>query len=300
MLVSITLPAALVHRDTRRLARFGALLVGHALHTLVRSATGASTRLLAIGVGDTFGAQPRRGIAERRLTLAVAVPAAGQAATPPGQIAARARLAVAVDQAVDAAPIPRVAHLPRALGVVEALDASPAGSITGRPVRRAMAVVQALDAKASAITRRLSRLAAVGVVEALNAHVELVRTMAQRLPRTIARVSAGQRTGREHVVAALVWSTVVRRAALDAHVAFAGGLGGPAVPIDQALSTGAISTVAALPRAVARLTALERRAHEPGKQIERAAFIQVTAGRDGARCDHCDADAEHDSQRPDE
>jgi hypothetical protein len=286
VLVTIALSAALIHGDARRFAGLAALLVGHALDALALGvASGPARRLVAVDVAEAFDTQSRRGVAGGLFRIAVRITGARSPTATAPHVACPAGLAVTVVQALDAAAVSRVAHLARTLAGIDTLDALPTRDVAGRPVRRAMRIDQALDAAPPAIARGVSRLRAVAVADALHAHVELARAAAQRLPRAVARVATAQGAAREHVIAALVRRTVVGRAALDAHVALAGRLGGATVPVDQALAAGATGAKPTFARAIARVSTLERPARQRGKELQRAALIQVAAQRGDAKAE---------------
>jgi hypothetical protein len=246
-------------------------------------ARGAS-RISATPIRGAFDAQARRGLTNGPHGIAVGRARTRHAAAATLHVT-RAVLAVRVLQTVDTAPVPGVAHAARAVARIDTLDTRASGDVTARSVRRAVAVVQTLHAATAALTGRLARLGAIDIGQALNAQVELGRATTRWLARAVAGRGARQRAGGEHAVAALVARAISRGAALDAGVAHTRRLAAAAVRVDQALPAGATGAKSALTGAVARRTALDTRAVDLGKQLERAALIQVAAASGHAQAE---------------
>src|SRR5690606_25943712 len=167
----------------------GAALVARALDTLAFGAARRAARVGAGCVSVALDAQPARQVADGLSRIAVGGPGAGQAATPPPDVAG-ARVAVGVDEALDAAAVAQVAHAARAGAGVDALDAAPRAERTARPVRRAVAVDRALDAAPAALAGRAPRLDALGVDETLHTQAELDVAAALRLACAVAGLAA--------------------------------------------------------------------------------------------------------------
>jgi hypothetical protein len=282
MLVPRALTAALSRDDARRLARAAAIGVARALDALTIEVARRPPGVPAVLDRGAFDAQARSGIADGPHGIAVGCTGTRHAAAAPLTGAA---VAVRVLQAVDTARLPGVAHTARAVARIDTLDTLASGAVAARSLRRAVPIVPALHAATAAFTGRLGRFGAIDIGQALHAQVELARAATRWLARAVAGRRTRQRAGGEHAVAALIARAISRGAALDAGVAHARRLAATAVRVYQALPAAAAGAKSAIPGAVGCRTALDTRGIHAGKQLERAALIQVAAASGHAQAE---------------